>query len=132
VQNFTDLGLTFDKTGKLSFDQTVFNAASAAHSSDVRGFLGSPSTGGFLKAATDILNGLDDPIHGTIQASRDSAQLSITKQNQRIADEQAHIDILQQSLIARMSAADALIASLEQQVNYFTTLFASMYGNQNK
>jgi hypothetical protein len=31
-----------------------------------------------------------------------------------------------------MAAADALIASLEQQVNYFSTLFASMNGTQNK
>ncbi|MCU1336579.1 MAG: flagellar hook-associated 2 domain protein [Bryobacterales bacterium] len=132
VQNLTDLGLTFDKTGKLSFDQTVFDSVSAAHSSDVRAFLGSASTGGFLKAATDTLNGLEDPINGTIQTTRDSAQTAIDNQNKRIADEQSRIDILQKNLTGRMAAADALIASLEQQVSYFTTLFASMNATQNK
>jgi flagellar hook-associated protein 2 len=132
VRNLTDLGLTVDKTGKLSFDQTVFDNASTAHSSDVSAFLGSASTGGFLKAATDTLNGLEDPDHGSIETTRASAQTAITKQNQKIADEQTRIDILTASLTARMSAADALIASLEQQVTYFTSLFASMNGTQNK
>ena len=49
VQNLTDLGLTFDKTGHLSFDPAVFASASSAHPSDVSAFLGSPLTGGFLK-----------------------------------------------------------------------------------
>jgi hypothetical protein len=31
-----------------------------------------------------------------------------------------------------MAAADALIASLEQQVTYFQTLFGSMNGTSNK
>jgi flagellar hook-associated protein 2 len=131
VKNLTDLGLTVDKTGKLSFDQTVFDNASTAHSGDVSAFLGSASTGGFLKAATDILNGLEDSTNGTIETTRANAQTAITKQNQRIADEQDRIDILTRSLTARISAADALIASLEQQVTYFTSLFASMNGNKN-
>jgi flagellar hook-associated protein 2 len=130
AQNLTDLGLTFDKTGKLSFDQTVFDSVSASHPGDLRAFLGSPSTGGFLKAATDILNGLEDPNTGTIETARASAVNSIDTQNQKIEDEQSRIDILQKNLIARMSAADALIASLEQQVTYFNTLFASMNGTK--
>jgi flagellar hook-associated protein 2 len=132
VQNLTELGITVDKTGKLSFDQTVFDSASTAHAGDVSAFLGSASTGGFLKAATDILNGLEDASTGTIETTRANAQTAITKQNQRIADEQDRIDILTASLTARISAADALIASLEQQVTYFTSLFASMNGTQNK
>lgn len=133
VQNLTDLGITFDKTGKLSFNQTVFDNVLAAHAGNVSSFLGSATTGGFLKAATDILNSLEDPINGTIETSRTSAQTAITNQNRRIADEQDRIDILQNSLIARMAAADALIASLEQQVTYFNSLFESMNGfNKNK
>ncbi len=130
VQNLTDLGLTFDKTGHLSFDQSVFESASSAHPNDVSAFLGSPSTGGFLKAATDTLNGLEDPITGTIGTTLASAQAAIDKQNRKIADEQARIDTLTASLTARIDAADALIASLEQQANYFTSLFASANGTK--
>jgi flagellar hook-associated protein 2 len=131
VQNLTDLGLTFDKTGHLNFDQTVFQNAASAHPNDVSAFLGSTSTSGFLKSAADILNGLEDPTSGSIQASITSAQTAIDNQNQKISKEQDHIDAVTTSLSARIDAADALIASLEQQANYFTTLFASINGNIN-
>jgi flagellar hook-associated protein 2 len=132
VQNLTDLGLTFDKTGKLSFDQTVFESAAAAHPSEVAGFLGSSTTSGFLKTAADTLNGLGDPISGVLETTKAGAQTAIDHQNRRIADEQSRIDALTKDLTGRMAAADALIASLEQQVSYFTTLFGSMNGTQNK
>ena len=131
VQNLTDLGLTFDKTGHLNFDQSVFESASSAHPSDVSAFLGSPSTGGFLKLATDTLNGLEDPTNGSIQTTIASVQTAIDHQNQKISDEQDRIDTLTSSLTAKIDAADALIATLEQQATYFTTLFASINGNIN-
>jgi len=130
VQNLTDLGITFDSSGKLSFNQTVFDNVSAAHPGDVSTFLGAPSTGGFLKAATDILNGLEDPVNGTIETTRANAQTAIANQNQKIADEQTRIDTLTANLTAQMAAADALIANLEQQVTYFNNLFASMNGTK--
>jgi len=131
VQNLTDLGLTFDKTGHLNFDQTVFQNAASAHPNDLSAFLGSASTGGFLKDAADTLNGLEDPTNGSIQASITSAQTAIDNQNKKISNEQDHIDAVTATLTAKIDAADALIASLEQQANYFTTLFASINGNIN-
>jgi flagellar hook-associated protein 2 len=131
VQNLTDLGITFDKTGHLSFDQNKFDSVSAAHPSDVSAFLGSPASGGFLKSATDIMNGLEQTGTGTIQAALTSAQDAINKQNQRISDEQDRVDQITNSLTAQISAADALIASLAQQATYFTNLFASMNANKN-
>jgi flagellar hook-associated protein 2 len=126
AQNLTDLGLTFDKTGHLNLDQTVFGNVSAAHPSDVSAFLGSPSTGGFLKSATDILNGLEAPVTGTLESTIASAQKAIDNQNRKISDAQDRLDILTASLTAKIDAADALIASLEQQQSYFTTLFTDM------
>jgi flagellar hook-associated protein 2 len=126
VQNLTDLGLTFDKTGHLNFDQTVFANASAAHPGDVSAFLGSASTGGFLKDATDTLNGLEDPGTGSITTTITSAQTAVDNQNQKISDAQDRLDALTATLTAKIDAADALIASLEQQASYFTTLFTDM------
>ena len=132
IQNLTDLGLTFDKAGKLSFDQATFESASAAHPSDVAAFLGSSTTSGFLKSAADALNGLEDPFSGILATTKTGAQTAIDHQNQRIEDEQSRIDALTKDLTGRMAAADALIASLEQQVNYFKTLFGSINGIQNQ
>jgi flagellar hook-associated protein 2 len=126
VQNITDVGLTFDKNGHLNFDQTVFTNAVAAHPGDVSAFLGSPTTGGFLKDATDTMNGLGDPTNGVLETTIASAQTAIDNQNQKISDEQDRITVLTTSLTSRIDAADALIASLEQQQTYFTTLFTDM------
>jgi flagellar hook-associated protein 2 len=126
VQNITDVGLTFDKNGHLNFDQTVFTNAVAAHPGDMSAFLGSPTTGGFLKDATDTMNGLGDPTNGVLETTIASAQTAIDNQNQKISDEQDRITVLTTSLTSRIDAADALIASLEQQQTYFTTLFTDM------
>ena len=95
-------------------------------------FLGTPTTGGFLKSATDALNTLEDPISGIIETTKAGAQTAIDHQNRRIDDEQSRIDALTKDLTGRMAAADALISSLEQQVTYFTSLFGSMNGTTNK
>jgi len=126
VQNLTSLGLTFDKTGHLNFDQTVFGNVSAARPSDVSAFMGSPSAGGFLKNATDIMNGLEAPATGTLESTIASAQTAIDNQNRKISDAQDRLDLLTANLTAKIDAADALIASLEQQQSYFTTLFTDM------
>ncbi|MGH9646141.1 MAG: flagellar filament capping protein FliD [Bryobacteraceae bacterium] len=126
VQNLTDIGLTFDQNGHLNFDQTVFASAAAAHPTDLSAFLGSPATGGFLKGATDTMNGLGDPITGVLETTIASAQTAIDNQNQKISNEQDRITTLTTSLTSKIDAADALIASLEQQQTYFTTLFTDM------
>ena len=129
VQNITDLGLTFDQNGHLNFDQTVFTSAAAAHPGDVGAFLGSASTGGFLKDATDTMNTLGDSTNGILETTIASAQTAIDNQNQKISDEQDRITTLTASLTSKIDAADALIASLEQQKTYFTTLFTDMNAN---
>jgi flagellar hook-associated protein 2 len=126
VQNLTNIGLTFDQNGHLNFDQTVFASAAAAHPGDVSAFLGSATTGGFLKDATDTMNGLGDPTSGILETTITSAATAIDNQNQKISDEQDRITTLTVSLTSRIDAADALIASLEQQKTYFTTLFSDM------
>jgi flagellar hook-associated protein 2 len=124
VQNLTALGMSFDKTGHLSFDQAQFSSVSAAHAGDVAAFLGSVPGTGFLNSATNILNSLEDPTSGTFQSEGDTIQQQIHTDNLEITATQSRVTALQNQLAAQMSAADALIASLQSQVTYFTTLFA--------
>jgi flagellar hook-associated protein 2 len=131
VQNLTDLGLTFDQNGHLNFDQTVFSNAAASDPGDVGAFLGSPTTGGFLQEATNTLTSLGDPTNGILETAISDSQTSIDNQNQKISDEQDRITALTTSLTTQIDNADALIASLEQQQTYFTTLFTDMNGLNN-
>jgi flagellar hook-associated protein 2 len=123
VQNLTNLGLTFNQSGQLSFDQATFDNAVNSDPQDVSNFLGSPTSGGFLQAATNLLNGLEDPNTGLFAETNTSIQNQITSDNQEITDTQNRITTMQNDLTAQMSQADTLIASLESQVSYYTQLF---------
>ena len=120
------LGLTFDDKGKISFDSAAFSTATANSFTALSTFLGSSSGSGFLKAATDVLNGLEDSTGGTIKTSIAGLQDEITAQDKSISNQQARVDLLRKNLQARIAAADALIASLEQKVTYFTGMFDAM------
>jgi flagellar hook-associated protein 2 len=120
VSSLADLGLTVDETGQMSFDPTVFNNA---NKSDLQAFLGSATTSGFLKVASDAITQMSDPTNGMIQADVNSIQGQITAQNSKISDETARLTDLQTTLQQQLANADAAIASLESQKTYFNNLF---------
>lgn len=132
IQTLADLGINLDRYGKLSVDQSKLDDVLASDPDGVQAFLGSADTSGFLKTASDSLTGVDDPINGILTSLQETVQERISKQNSQIADMQNRIDLMQANLVARMAAADSLVASLEQQVTYFTTLFNAANGTSNK
>ena len=107
------------------------SAAAARDFKGVTDFLGSATQGGFLKTATDTLNSLTAPISGVIPTMLLSIAGEITETGNRISENQALVDQMTENLNAKMAAADALIASMQQQATYFTNLFASMTASEN-
>jgi flagellar hook-associated protein 2 len=132
VQNLTDLGLSFNSSGQLSFDQSTFEGAESSDPSGVASFLGSATGGGFLQTATNVFNGLEDPNTGVFAAEQLSTQQQISSDNQEITQTQARITTMQNTLTAQMTQADTQIASLESQVSYFTTLFTDQQQDDNQ
>jgi flagellar hook-associated protein 2 len=133
IQSMADLGLTFnDSTGVLSFDPTVLSSTAANDFAGVTNFLGSPTTGGFLQAATSTLKGLLDPSTGIIPTELNTIAGEITNTNNQITTNQDRVDQLQTNLTAQMSAADAAIAAMQQQLTYMNSLLSSMTANQNQ
>jgi len=124
VTALSNLGITFNQDGKLTFNQAQFDSIRQSDPADVSGFLGSASGGGFLTAATNALNTLEDPTSGAFEVSNKNLQSQIDKDNSQITDDTARISNMQTTLIAQMSAADAAIAKLQSEVTYFTNLFA--------
>jgi len=123
VQSLTDLGITFDNSGTLSFDQTTFNALSQTQIADGMKFIGSATTGlgGFSASLTQF----SDPVTGLIQTEQQG--LSTTDQ-----DIQAHITTLtdrltamQTAMAAQLNAADAAVANLTNEQQMLT---ASLQG----
>ena len=130
VQNLTSLGLTFDASGQLQFNQAQFQSISATDPNDVAAFLGAASSAttagsGFLGTATNVLTGLEDPLNGVFAQTNNSINTQINSDSQEITDTQNRITTMQNALTAQMSAADSQIALLESQVSYFTNLFTA-------
>jgi flagellar hook-associated protein 2 len=123
VTSLADLGLTFNSTGQLSFDQSTFENVASTDPTDLSNFLGSATSGGFLQSATNLLNGLENPNNGIFASTNNSYEQQITEDNTQITDMQTRITNMQNTLTAQMTTADTLIASLESQVSYYTTLF---------
>jgi flagellar hook-associated protein 2 len=123
VTSLADLGLTFDGTGNLQFDQSQFTSVAASDPSDVAAFLGTGTGSGFLASATATLQGLTDPTSGLFQSEQTSLQNQVNSDNTEITATQARITTMQNQLTAQMTAADALLSSLEAQNTFMTQLF---------
>jgi flagellar hook-associated protein 2 len=128
ITSLAGMGVTLDKHGKLSFDAKQFSTDSVAA---LQAFMGSPAGGGFLKAATDSLNGVEDSTTGSVKSAIKLVQDEITRQNGLITENQRRINDLQANLAQQMAAADALLASLESQKSYITNLFTAMMNNND-
>ncbi len=121
IANLAAVGLTFDEDGVLQFSASDFDAATAGRTDVLTDFLST-----FMAAAGDTLEAIAGATDGVIASTSKSVKSMIERQDERIEAEQDRLDLYQKQLTARMSDADALIASLEQQVNYITGLFDSM------
>jgi flagellar hook-associated protein 2 len=123
-------GITLDKAGHLQFDTTALTTAANADFSGFASVLGG-SGSGFVKAATDALNGLEDTSKGALKLESGHLAEQITARQDRITSEQSRLTQLQSDLTARIARADAAIAALESKVSYVNGLFYSITGNNN-
>jgi flagellar hook-associated protein 2 len=122
ITSLTQLGLEFTQRGILTFDPSKLNGLSQADLGQALSFLGDPLSGGFLKAANDNLNGLVDPIGGLVTGELQSLEKQSQQEAKAIADAQDRVNLLQTNLTAQMAAADALIATLQQQTQFISGL----------
>lgn len=128
IASLTQIGVTFAKDGTLSFDQNVFNDADIQQ---VREFLGSTS-GVFGDFAASLLDGIERSGSGILESALETLSEQIKRQDERIADDEERLTELAENLQAQMAAADALIASLEQQVIQVSAIFESIREAKNQ
>ncbi len=132
VTSFADLGITFDGTGHLAFNQSEFTSVAASNPNDLAAFLGTGTGSGFLASAANTLNGLNDSTSGLFESQQANIQNRILADNQQISDTQARITTMQNQLTAQMSAADALLSTLKSQSTFMTQLFQAQNAIANQ
>jgi flagellar hook-associated protein 2 len=126
VSGLSQLGLDLGTDGHLTYTMLTLAGTDISNSNGVNQFLGSSTTGGFLQAATNAMTGLEDPTTGLIKNTEDNMKSQLADLLTTITTKQAAVDQLQTNLEAQMSAADALLATSEQQYNYMNQMFTAM------
>jgi flagellar hook-associated protein 2 len=118
------LGLTLGSDGHFTFNEATLLGADLTNSSSVNTFLGSiEGDGGFLGSVNDTLTSLEDPNTGAIKTTESAYETESTQIQSQITSGQAQVALLQTNLTNQMSTADALIASMQSQYSYLTSVF---------
>ena len=125
INGLKGLGIDLGTNGHLTYTPFDFMAADLASSVSVTSFLGSATGGGFLKNATDVLTSVEDSTVGLLKTTKADLTSQITSVTATIATRQSQVDALQLRLQNQLAASDALIASMQQQYSYFSSLFAA-------
>jgi flagellar hook-associated protein 2 len=126
IGSLAELGVLVGRDGKLALDDADFALATKDNVTAVAAFLGSATTGGFLKMATDQLKMIVKDHTGILSAAQETTDAAVKSQDNRVEAEQTRIDDLRTSLQEQLARADALIASLEQQATYINSMFEAM------
>jgi flagellar hook-associated protein 2 len=124
IRSLSDLGITFDTTGHMSFDQNVFNGLSNTQLSDALKFLGSSKTG--FAALANNFTQLSDPVAGLIRVQEDGYDSANTQITRQINTANDRVSQIQKSMTARVQAADALLAQLQSRQNIVNTSIQSL------
>jgi flagellar hook-associated protein 2 len=132
IHSLSDLGVTFNDTGQLSFSSNTFNALSDTQISDAYTFLGSSSSG-FASLASNFTQ-LSDPVSGIIETQLTGYQSEETQLGDQITTGEAYVNQVEQTATQQMEAADALVAELQQQQTEVDSSIQSvnyvLYGRQ--
>jgi flagellar capping protein FliD len=132
ISSLEGLGLKLSSDGHFAYNAFGLMSADLSNSTGVSSFLGSATGGGFLKTATDALGSLEDPARGLLKLSEADTQSQLAKLGTNIADRTDKVNRLRIHLQSQMAAADALIASMQQQYSYLSSMFqAQQIANQS-
>jgi len=117
------LGLDLGSDGHLT--EGTLLSTDSSNSPGVTAFLGSASGGGFLENATNALSNLETPTTGVLKAAEAGDQTQLTALASSISTKQSQVQQYQLNRENQMTQADAMIASMQQQYSYLTSMFAA-------
>lgn len=129
LQSLAKIGLEFKSDGRLNLNTSLFTAETADQFEALKELVGTSTTSGFMKSATDALKSLTGEA-GMLTGSISSLDNALKAEDARIAAETLRVELFTRDLQERLAKADALIAQLEQQANYFNNMFEAMRANQ--
>jgi flagellar hook-associated protein 2 len=114
IHNLAEIGVRLERSGKLTFDESDFDAALDSNRADVESFFS--KSGGLVER----INGLLDSYvgaGGAIDIVKTNTQRTIDSYTTRIQALQAQLALREDTLSKQFSAADTAISQLNSQAN---------------
>lgn len=113
VGSLADLGITLASDGLMSFDSSIINGMSSESFAGALQFLSSATEG--LGARSSSFDEFSDPLTGHISAELEQLDEANDRFQEQIDAANERINAMQATLLAKLQAADALLASLAGQ-----------------
>jgi flagellar hook-associated protein 2 len=129
ITSLAQLGVEFTQQGTLTFDSSAIAGLSSSQINDALTFLGGTTTGGFLEYANNTLNGITDPVAGSVATETQTLQSESQNNQTQITNDQAQLALMQTSLQTQMAQANALIATLQTRTTFLEGLFQADTSN---
>ncbi len=118
IQNLSQVGITFNRSGTLDFSQEKFNTVLAKTPNDVQKFLaGDGVATGFIPKLRTTVNGLMDNFYGPVANKRKSLQSEIDRADQRIESKERHLATKEQSLKRKFASLEETMSRLQGQAS---------------
>lgn len=134
IASLNDLGLSFDESGKLTFDSATFNSALESNFSDVKKMLDETTSGandGFLNVLHDKLYSLSNT-NGDIEVEKTTMQNRMDNIQEQIDRMNKQLDQERTMLTMTFAQMDEYMGALKNQSSYMQQVFDSMNGKSNK
>ena len=132
TDSLMNLGVSFDKSGTMTVDSSVLTAMPPGQLSNVLGFIGDGTKG--LSALSKGFSTFGDSTTGVIHQSIAQEQASEQRLQDQIDAMNVRIQMAQKTQMAKLQAADALLAQLTSQQSMLTSTIQSLnytlYGAQ--
>jgi flagellar hook-associated protein 2 len=129
ITSLAQLGVQFTQQGTLTFDSSAIAGLSSSQINDALTFLGGTTTGGFLEYANNTLNGITDPVAGSVATETQTLESESQNDQTQITNDQAQLALMQTSLQTQMAQANALIATLQTRTTFLEGLFQADTSN---
>jgi flagellar hook-associated protein 2 len=111
IQNLSQIGITFNRSGTLEFNEEKFNTILAKNPVDVQQFLaGDGQSTGLIPRLKSTVNGLMDNMFGPVANKRKSLQSEIDRSDQRI-------ETIERNLVNKETALKRKFANLEETMS---------------
>lgn len=124
IKSLSDLGISFAKDGKASFDDQVLADLSDSSFQEALNFLGTETTG--FGGQVSRLKQLSEPVTGLISIQEARYEEEDAKISERVEELTARLEALQQSTSLRLQTVDALLGSLESQKTIIDASYKSV------